>query len=242
MEKHPEPQLGTNGEVIAHRILAFFIDGILVAAITSVLFGVGGPREAALLLFGLFGLVGLAFSLVYFFLLEGLYGYTPGKYVLGLVVKSDGSDCTITASILRNLLWLVDSLPVANLIAIVLILLTEDNQRVGDLVADTVVVRQRYSRRRRRQRPPLGRFGLFFVFVLQDFVQIDVRFLQDLSWSVLCDRVDRLFVVAPLEVAVFLRKLRTRLEGFRDEQMNGLVDRFPVRLEDVVVVLAKAVE
>lgn len=89
-------------------------------------------------------LVALAVSIVYGFLLEGLYGYTPGKYLLGLVVvKSDGSNYTIGASTLRNLLWLVDSLPTLNLVAIAMIFLTDENQRVGDLVADTVVVRQR---------------------------------------------------------------------------------------------------
>jgi uncharacterized RDD family membrane protein YckC len=87
--------------------------------------------------------VALAATLVYGFLLEGLYGYTPGKYLLGLVViKSDGSNCSIGASILRNLLWLVDALPTFNLIAILSILITDNNQRVGDLVADTVVVKQ----------------------------------------------------------------------------------------------------
>ena len=87
--------------------------------------------------------VGLTVTLVYGFLLEELYGYTPGNYLLGLVViKSDGSNCTIGASIVRNLLWIVDALPTFNLVAMVLILLTDDNQRVGDLVADTVVVRQ----------------------------------------------------------------------------------------------------
>jgi uncharacterized RDD family membrane protein YckC len=76
-------------------------------------------------------------------LLEGLYGYTPGKYLLGLVaVKSDGSNCTVGASILRNLLWIVDALPTANLVAMVLTLGTDDNQRVGDLVADAVVVKR----------------------------------------------------------------------------------------------------
>ncbi|WP_459880258.1 RDD family protein [Halorubrum gandharaense] len=76
-------------------------------------------------------------------MLEGLYGYTPGKYLLGLVViKSDGSNCTLGASIVRNPLWVVDTLPTGNIVAMVLILVTDENQRVGDLVVDTVVVKQ----------------------------------------------------------------------------------------------------
>jgi uncharacterized RDD family membrane protein YckC len=141
MEKHPKPQLGTNGNVIWHRVGAFFIDSILMGLIwVPVMLAGAALGEIGFLVFTLAGLVA---TLVYGFLLEGLYGYTPGKYLLGLVViKPDGSNCTIGASILRNLLWIVDALPTFNLIAMVSILLTDDNQRVGDLVADTVVVKQ----------------------------------------------------------------------------------------------------
>ncbi|WP_440765550.1 RDD family protein [Natronorubrum sp. DTA7] len=142
MEKHPAPQLGTNGDVIGQRILAFLLDGLIMGLLGGVVIGLGAILgDIAFLFLSLISFVGV---LVYAFLLEGLYGYTPGKYVLGLVVvKSDGSDCTIGASILRNLLWLIDSLPAFNLVAMVLILLTDENQRVGDLVADTIVVKQR---------------------------------------------------------------------------------------------------
>ena len=133
--------MGTNGDVIWQRVLAYVIDGILIMPFLVVPILIGTVFGDIGFLMATF--VGLVVIFVYVFLLEGLYGYTPGKYMLGLVVvKSDGSDCTISASILRNLLWLVDQLPVFNLVAMGLILLTDDNQRVGDLVADTVVVRQ----------------------------------------------------------------------------------------------------
>ena len=141
MKKHPTPKLGTSGDVIWHRVLAYVIDSVLMGLIwgVAVLAGTALGDTGSLLLV----LVGVVATLVYGFLLEGLYGYTPGKYLLGLVVvKSDGSNCTVGASILRNLLWIVDALPTANLVAMVLILVTDENQRVGDLVADTVVVKQ----------------------------------------------------------------------------------------------------
>ena len=120
---------------------AYFIDSILLALIWVSVILAGVPLgDIGFLVLAFAGLVA---TLVYGFLLEGLYGYTPGKYLLGLVViKSDGSNCTIGASVLRNLLWIVDALPTLNLVAMVLILLTDDNQRVGDLVTDTVVVKQ----------------------------------------------------------------------------------------------------
>jgi uncharacterized RDD family membrane protein YckC len=132
----------TNGDVLARRIAAFLIDSVLLGAIwggfaigASVL---GDAASLALLSVGVVAVLGYAL------LLEGIYGYTPGKYLLGLVVVgSDGSNCTIGASVLRNLAWVVDSLPTANLVAMASILLTDDNQRIGDLVANTVVVARR---------------------------------------------------------------------------------------------------
>ena len=141
MKKHPTPKLGTSGDVIWHRVLAYVIDSVLMGLIWGMVILAGTALDDAGSLLLVF--VGMVAMLVYGFLLEGLYGYTPGKYLLGLVVvKSDGSNCTVGASILRNLLWIVDALPTANLVAMVLILVTDDNQRVGDLVADTVVVKQ----------------------------------------------------------------------------------------------------
>jgi uncharacterized RDD family membrane protein YckC len=141
MKKHPTPKLGTSGDVIWHRVLAYVIDSVLMGLIWGMVILAGTALDDAGSLLLVF--VGMVAMLVYGFLLKGLYGYTPGKYLLGLVVvRSDGSNCTVGASILRNLLWIVDALPTANLVAMVLILVTDDNQRVGDLVADTVVVKQ----------------------------------------------------------------------------------------------------
>lgn len=142
MKRHPKPQLGTNGNVIWHRVGAFFIDSILLGLIwVPIILAGAALGEIGFLVFTVAGLVA---TLVYGFLLEGLYGYTPGKFPLGLVViKPDGSNCTIGASILRNLLWVVDALPTFNLVAMISILLTDNNQRVGDLVANIAVVKQK---------------------------------------------------------------------------------------------------
>ncbi|ELY63356.1 RDD domain containing protein [Natrinema versiforme JCM 10478] len=127
--------------MIWHRVGAFFIDSILMGVIWVPVIVAGAALGDVGFL--VLAFVGIVATLSYGFLVEGLYGYTPGKYRLGLVVvKPDGSNCTIGASIVRNVLWIVDALPTFNLIAMVVILLIDDNQRVGDLVADTVVVKQ----------------------------------------------------------------------------------------------------
>lgn len=141
MRKHPQPDLSTTGGVTVQRILAFLLDSVLIG-ILGLPFGLLGRFVgdlATLLLLGIYVMLGLVYAL----LLEGLIGYTPGKALLGLVVvRSDGSPCTIPASVFRNLAWIIDVLPTLNLVAMISIALTEKNQRVGDLVADTVVVKQ----------------------------------------------------------------------------------------------------
>jgi uncharacterized RDD family membrane protein YckC len=71
-------------------------------------------------------------------------GRTPGKRWTGLrVLATDGSSVGAGASVVRNLLRLVDAIPGAYLVGIVLVALTKHHQRVGDLVAGTLVVRER---------------------------------------------------------------------------------------------------
>ena len=71
-------------------------------------------------------------------------GRTPGKRIGGLrVVRSSGRSVDFTASMIRNALRLVDGLPLSYVPTIVSIVVTRRNQRLGDLAADTVVIRDR---------------------------------------------------------------------------------------------------
>lgn len=71
-------------------------------------------------------------------------GRTLGKRWTGLrVVRIGGGPVTFVPSAVRNLLRLIDFLPSAYLGGVVAILVTSRNQRLGDLAAGTVVVRER---------------------------------------------------------------------------------------------------
>ena len=71
-------------------------------------------------------------------------GRTPGKRWTGLrVVKAGGGPVGFLASALRNILRIVDSLPGFYLVGILAVLFTRNNQRLGDLAAGTLVVRER---------------------------------------------------------------------------------------------------
>jgi uncharacterized RDD family membrane protein YckC len=81
-------------------------------------------------------------------------GRTPGKRLNGLrVVRSEGSPVGFLTSAVRNVLRLIDFLPTLYVVGIVTILATPRNQRLGDLAAGTLVVRERLGAQPGRWRP-----------------------------------------------------------------------------------------
>ncbi|PYV24279.1 MAG: hypothetical protein DMG27_13305 [Acidobacteria bacterium] len=71
-------------------------------------------------------------------------GQTPGKrYVHLRVIKDSGRPITAYEAITRNLLRIVDSMPLTYAVAIVSALLSAKSKRLGDYVAGTVVVHER---------------------------------------------------------------------------------------------------
>jgi uncharacterized RDD family membrane protein YckC len=71
-------------------------------------------------------------------------GRTPGKRSVGLrVVRNGGQPVGFVASAVRNLLRLVDLLPTLYLVGTISVIVTAHNQRLGDLAAGTIVVRER---------------------------------------------------------------------------------------------------
>ncbi|MGH9185989.1 MAG: RDD family protein [Acidimicrobiales bacterium] len=70
-------------------------------------------------------------------------GRTPGKRWSKLrVVAADGGPVGVGASAVRNLLRLVDFLPAVYAVGAIAIVVTSRNQRIGDLAAGTLVVRE----------------------------------------------------------------------------------------------------
>lgn len=85
----------------------------------------------------------------YFIFFEWLWnGQTPGKRLLKLrVIREDGRPLTLWEAIARNLLRIFDAMPGFVLpiysVGLIAIFLSGRDQRVGDLFAGTVVVRER---------------------------------------------------------------------------------------------------
>ncbi|MFZ3579978.1 RDD family protein [Virgibacillus sp. DJP39] len=91
----------------------------------------------------------------YFILLEYYTGgRTIGKKVLGLrVIQDNGHSLTLLSSIIRNLLRIIDSLPTAYLVGMIMVFFHSQHKRIGDLVGGTVVVHERKEKRRNKLTP-----------------------------------------------------------------------------------------
>lgn len=132
--------LGTQDDVVLARIGAFVLDHVLsflVAILTGSLAGFALRSRTGIFLGVLLGFA------AYFIVPEGLYGQTIGKRTAGIVVvRSDGEPISFRQSIVRNLLRVVDGM-FSYAVGLAVMLVTDDRQRIGDLAADTVVVRAR---------------------------------------------------------------------------------------------------
>lgn len=75
-------------------------------------------------------------------------GRTPGRRLAGLrLVMADGSTVGLVPAAVRNIVRPLDFLPSAYSVGVISVLATDRNQRLGDLAAGTIVVRQVAARR-----------------------------------------------------------------------------------------------
>jgi uncharacterized RDD family membrane protein YckC len=141
---------------LASRFIAELIDDVLILlligaliAVAAIAGGTGGFILLAVAVGGLL-LISVAFHVAFEVLASGR---TPGKRWNGLRVVMDGGEPVgLRASAVRNLLRLLEGPPLWYVPAIVSILATRRNQRLGDLAAGTLVVREPLSRPARRRR------------------------------------------------------------------------------------------
>lgn len=139
------------------RFLAALLDYILVTILLAIIIMVAmftiigfawlGPEAASQTLVWFILIILLAVLLAtfgYYALFEWLWnGQTPGKRITGIrVVRRGGLPLTLREVLLRNVFRLLDMLPSNGFIGLVSFFATRHQQRLGDLVADTVVIRE----------------------------------------------------------------------------------------------------
>jgi uncharacterized RDD family membrane protein YckC len=138
---------------LGSRFVAAVIDGLIQSIVILIFFFALGIVGAAVDTGGNGAFV-LAAGAVILFLVAFGYpvlfetlnsGRTPGKAAIGIrVVREGGRPVNFRAAAIRNLLLIVDTLPpVTYAVGIIAILVSRRNQRLGDMAAGTIVVRDR---------------------------------------------------------------------------------------------------
>ena len=189
-------------------VVALLLGTTAVGAVADVTpeLGANGPESQAVLV--VVAVVVVILFLVNFFyevLFETLAsGRTPGKRATGLrVVRLDGRPVGFTASAIRNLLRVIDSLPFAYVAGMVCILVSPKNQRLGDLAAGTLVARE-----------------------MKGVASTSERSLETVStpapaWDV---------TAITAEEAAAVRRFLERREGLQEEARARLATQFAARL------------
>lgn len=150
LESAPSPRLASLG----NRLVAQIVDGLVSLGI-FVFFGMlvaipfGGLTESGFQLDGppaLIAIVVVTILVLVYFTLADMLGATFGKLAAGIRVRTvDGGRVPPRAAVIRNLLRLVDGIAIY-LVGALFVLFTKRNQRLGDLVAGTLVVRRESGR------------------------------------------------------------------------------------------------
>lgn len=152
---HAPEQIEVSYELagLGSRFLAAVIDAAIFMTVMAVLafaawairsYVTGDPMVSAFtgwIVFGAWILLGIAYHVYYELAAEGK---TPGKRVTGLrVIATDGASVSFEQSAVRNILRIADWLPVLYGAGVASLLATAKNQRLGDLAASTMVVKER---------------------------------------------------------------------------------------------------
>jgi len=125
------------------RFLALAIDSLITM-------GASATVAAVCRVFLPRGVVGAIFVTVSFFLTWGWHiwfetrgnGRTPGKRALSLrVIDARGLPVTLYQSLVRNIMRVIDFLPLFYAFGAAVVLATPLRRRLGDIVADTLVIR-----------------------------------------------------------------------------------------------------
>lgn len=124
--------------LICYGAFVVLIFLLLLAAVGG---GVSEMNSMAKAMGGFLLVVLFAIQWVYFVVWDALRGRSPGKAAFNLrVVTTTGRPIGWRAAALRNLLRAADALPTAYLVGVVAMALSSRFQRLGDLVAGTMVI------------------------------------------------------------------------------------------------------
>lgn len=203
---------------LRERVLALSIDCVLVLVIYIVLFlslqsalsdgSVGAPAGFSLIK----ALLPAGVFIFYQLLSEVLAdGQSWGKRSMGIrVVRLDGRQPGFGDYLLRAVFHIVDTITSAGILAALLISTTSKNQRLGDLTANTTVIRTRNYQR----------------FRLEDILSINT--LEDYQ-----PRYPAVKQLSEQDM-LLVKNVVTRYQTHRNEAHRAVVDELVLRLQEIL--------
>ncbi|MCB0662246.1 MAG: RDD family protein [Saprospiraceae bacterium] len=138
---------------VKDRIFAFLIDGLVYGVFTFLVYIILMTFLSSFYMLGewifRFIVIFLYTGWIFYHVLFEIFnnGQSIGKKALGIkVVRLDGKEAGAFNFMLRGVFHLIDTLFSAGVIGIVLIASTDKNQRLGDMAANTTVIKTKSSR------------------------------------------------------------------------------------------------
>lgn len=174
----------------------------------------------------------------YFFVLEyATGGRTIGKKVMGIrVIQENGHSITLLSSFIRNFIRIIDSLPAAYFIGIVMIFAHSKHKRLGDVVAGTLVVHER-GRKRENKRKNVLQDIIDNRIISKDDLNITEWQLQSFQreeWQLLKSYCERFTTIDLSERSIITRKLGEMMLPKIGESTEG---KKLVELENMLLAL-----
>ncbi|MEM6963271.1 MAG: RDD family protein [Bacteroidota bacterium] len=199
---------------LRERIIAFFIDFVIVyVACTILLFTLGlGFRDAWLNInnYGLQAVIIFSIFIFYQLFSEILAdGQSWGKKAVGIkVVRLDGQEPGLSEYLLRSVFYIIDILFSFGVVANLLISSSAKGQRLGDMTANTTVIRVRFNLR----------FRLEDILKINSIEDYEPQFPQVRKFS----EQDMLLI----------KSIITRSRLYRNQAHRDVVDDLMIKLKD----------
>ncbi|MFL6245029.1 MAG: RDD family protein [Thermoanaerobaculia bacterium] len=205
------------------RFLAIVIDAVIVSAIATTIFGIVStflPRGVAAAIF-----VSVNFFLTWAWHLwfeTRKQGRTPGKRMLKIrVIDARGLPVSLHQSLVRNITRTLDFIPAFYGVGAIAMMSSKSRRRLGDIIADTLVVRDAQPLAYRGQLAGERRHNSLRTPRVLRLARHRISLEEREFLLTLCLRADRMSAEARYDLMEEVARVyRTKL-GLEEEQISG---------------------
>jgi uncharacterized RDD family membrane protein YckC len=205
------------------RFLAILIDSVIVQGASAVIgsfFVVALPRGVAMALF-----ITVNFMLTWgwhIYFETRHQGRTPGKRVLRLrVIDARGLPVSLYQSLVRNITRVLDFAPLFYGIAAIAALSSRSRRRLGDIIADTLVIRDAQPLAYKGQLAAERRYNSLRTPRVQRLIRHRISLEEREFLLALCIRADRMSAAARYDVMEEVAAHYRKELGLEEEAISG---------------------